>query len=256
MAAPTGIAAGLLGPLAPPAAPLAAAPTTTTTSSSASTMQQLMNEIDQLKSEVEASTTALDKIDTGKKHVAANRDQCLEGRTKVRGLTERVVHLQKQLDSMHKDTDPTWPTKSFDKTKKDRVKVLKGLTDKLNRTDKRLEKATGPVPIPTAALSTEGQTDTSASAVPNTQGIGALVREVPLLGERKPEATPEVPETTKAVPPLPATTTEEVKPPVDRRFRGQESDEDEDDDDVVSGAELGNDDLPIFHGIQRVFFSA
>ena len=247
MAAPTGIAAGLLGPLASSAAPLAAAPTTTTASSSATTMQQLLNEMDQLKREVEASTSALNKIDTGKKHAAANRDQCLEGRTKVRDLTERVVHLQKQLDSMHKDTDPTWPAKTFDKTKKDRLKVLKGLSEKLNSTDKRLEKATGPVSIPAAAPSAGDQTDASASTVPNTKGIAALIGELPLVGERKPEATPEVPETTTAVPPLPATTTEEVKPPVDRRFRSHETDDD--DDDVVSGAESGNEDLSIFHGI-------
>jgi ribosomal protein S15P/S13E len=252
MAAPTGIAAALLGPLAPAAPPpaAAAAATTATSSSTAAGMQQLMNDMDQLKSDVEASTAVLDKIDTGKKSAATNRDQCLEGRTLVRGLTERVVNLQKHLDSMTKDTDPTWPAKTFDKTKKDRVKMLKGLSDKLNRTDKRLEKATGPVSIPTTAPPAQGQTDASASTVPNAKGIAALIGDIPLVGEKKPEATPEVPDPTPAVPAVPAKAAEEVKPPISRRLQSPESSEDTDNDDVVSAADSGNDDLLIFDGIQ------
>ena len=197
-----------------------------------------MNEVDQIKAEVEANTKTLEKIDTGKKKAAANRDQSLEGRVKVRDLSHRLVNLQKQLDTITKESDPTWPAKTFDKTKQSALKTLKTLSGKLDHADKHLERATGPAPIPTTAPPAEGQADAGAPAAPNPKGIAALMGEVPLVGERKQEATVEVPESTIPRPPIPARALDALKPQVHQPVETPPASDD--DDDVVSEAVSGN----------------
>jgi prefoldin subunit 5 len=136
------------------------------------TMQQLLNEINQVKNDVEASIKTLKRIDTGRKKAAANRDRSVEGRTQIRNLNERINDLQNRMGQMTKESDPTWPAKTFDKSKQDALKTLSSLSNKLNQLDRHLEKATGAThdntqPVLASTESAEGE---------NTKGIGALVR--------------------------------------------------------------------------------
>jgi hypothetical protein len=244
MAATTGIGSAILGPLAPPPSNGAVSASTPATPSSAKTMQQLMNEIDETRMLVESNTKTLEKIDTGRKKAATNRDRSLEGRTQIRDLTERVVNLQRQMEGMTKDSDKNWPAKSFDKTKQNALKTLTNLSTKLNHADKHLERATGTVPITTAPT-----TDTQSAPVPaattegeNTKGLGSLMRKLPFRKKRA--ATPEVPVTTTQTVPAPLKPADETKKAPTDEVASDEGEEDEeseddDDDDVISDKKPG-----------------
>ncbi|CAF2687332.1 unnamed protein product [Rotaria sp. Silwood2] len=258
MAAPTGGISALLGPLAPSSADTAAA--IAATSSSAKSMEQLMNEIDQLKKDVDTATKTLEKIETGRKKAAANRDRSVEGRTQIRDLNERIINLQKQMDAMTKDTDPKWPAKKFDKTKKTALKTLSGLSKDLNDVDKHLEKATGTIPATTATSADLQTTATSADGQPvaaprasteneNTKGVSAFIKKLP-FGKRKSSskkpldtATPAAPPTTESVNKTDDAAQKKTKDEVqsdNEDEEGEEEDEEEEgeeeesDEDVVS----------------------
>ncbi len=109
-------------------------------------MQQLLNQIEQIKIEVEDRVRPLKKIDTGRKKIITNRDHSVEGRTQIKNLTEHIINLQKQLNLMTKESDPNWPTKTFDKSKQNALKTLSTLLNQLNKVDRHLEKATSAIP--------------------------------------------------------------------------------------------------------------
>jgi uncharacterized phage infection (PIP) family protein YhgE len=231
MAATTGSASALLVP--PSAAP-----------TSVKTMEQLMSEIDQAKKDIETETKALEKIDTGRKKAAANRDRSVEGRTKIRQLTEHVATLKQQMEFMTSESDPKWPVKTFDKTKKAALKTLENLTHKLEHADKHLEKVTKTIPATTAPLTTDTQ---SAAAAPiattegeNTKGLGALLSRDPITGRKSSTATelPAISTSAKLVDETaPKTTKREVAS--DEDDDGEEEDDDDDDGDVISDRKRG-----------------
>jgi len=242
MAATTEAASALLGPLAPP--PVG------TTATSAKTMQHLLNEIDTAKMDVESAARKLEKIDTGRRKGAANRDQSVEGRTQIRDLRERVVNLQRQMDAMTKTTDPNWPISTFDKTKRNALKTITNLSNKLNQVDKHLEKATGATPVPAAPPVDTQSTATPANAQPavvpvapvaeeNTRGIGAFISKLPFGGKKKSASKESLASTAQAVP-APSTSAKETGDGVQKATKDEEAHED--DDDVEEGSDADDDD--------------
>ncbi|CAF1326156.1 unnamed protein product [Adineta steineri] len=229
--------AALLNPIAPPAAE----PTAPVISGK--TMQQLLSEIDQLKIDVEASSKVLEKIDTGRRKGAANRERSVEGRTKVKDLTERLINLQNQVHATTRAPDSKEPVRTFDKTKQNAVKALNNLSNKLNNVDKHLERATGPMPVTTAP-----PTDVQPAATPaapaeeNTKGLRSLVSKLPFGNRNKSASKESLAPTTPAVPapskPVEETGHETPKTPKDEAIEDDDDvvgeSEDEDDDDVVS----------------------
>lgn len=251
MAAPTGIAAAIVNPLAAttanPAAPVV--PPVPTAPAATKTMGQLLNEIDELKKAVDEGLKPYEKLDTGRKKAAANRDEAVKGQTKVRELNERTVALQKQMEAMTKDSDLTFPGKSFDGAKKNALKSISKLSDKLEQVDKRLEKATNvsalapaPVTAPTQPTATATTTSTDGE---NTKGVGSLLSKLPFTKKRStsketPAATTTTTPTPQAVA-TPAATTGDTIPKTTKDK--VPSDEEDDDDDVEEGEdEEGTDD--------------
>ena len=154
MASTDGISSALAGVIVPPSKNViadttteaaAAAPTTTTVTtevpaSDTQSMEQLLKETNLLKTEVERSAKTLEKIDTGRKKAAANRDRSIEGRQEIQGFNERIDDLRQQMNAMTKDSDPNFPSRQFDKSKRSTLKILSTLSEKLNKVDKHLEK--------------------------------------------------------------------------------------------------------------------
>lgn len=247
MAATTGIAGALATPLAATTASTVPAPAT---AAPAKTMEKLLSEIDDAKKAIEDGVKPLEKLDTGRKKAAANRDEAVKGQTKIRELNERVVNLHKQMDTMTKETDPNFPVKSFDKAKKNALKTLSNLTHKLEQADKHLEKATNTSALnvapltgtqPTETLATAAATTTSTEGE-NTKGVGSLLSKLPFTKKRaKSKEPPAAATTTPQTAATPAqaadgTTTKTTKDKV-------ASDEEEyDDDDVEEEEEEGTDD--------------
>ena len=259
MATTTGISSVLMGPLAPATADTVATTTTTEAapSSSVKSMEQLLQEIDQIKTEVESAVKTLEKIDTGRRKAAANRDRSIEGRTQVKALTQRVVSLQQQMNEMKIDNNPNWTSKKLDKKRRTALKTLSGLSNKLNHVDKHLEKATGTTTAPTDS---ESVAASRTATEENTKKIAALVRR-PLLNAENEASSRESPDPSK--PPSAATRSnfvdraddtgqeskkggiasdteeqEEEEEDEDEEEQEEESD-DEDDDDAVSDKKKG-----------------
>jgi len=264
MAATTGLSSAILGPLAPPPASTeapAAAATTAATSSSVKTMKQLMDEIDQVKTDFENTIKPLEKIETGRKKTLAGHDQAVQGRIKIRDFNERIVSLQNQMNAMTKETDPTYDKKLFDKTKKNGEKALTNLSHKVEQVDKHLEKATGQISTTTApsagtqSAATPAVVSTVVPETENKKGAESLLSKLPFTRKK----------TSSKVPPATATATSETVPtpakpadePVDAaqkttkdkavsKEEEEEEEEDEeneesgdDDDDVVSDKKKG-----------------
>jgi hypothetical protein len=140
-------------------------------------MEQLLNQIDQVKIDVETRI----KIDTGHKKAIVNRDRSVEGRIQIKTLIEHIIDLQKQMNIMTKESDPNWPIKKFDKSKQNALKILSNLLNQLNQVDNHLEKATGIIPTTIYTniqpVSTEGgNTKKSASST-------TAIRRTPSLSE-------------------------------------------------------------------------
>jgi hypothetical protein len=210
-------------------------------------MKDLMNEIDQARKDIEAEAKILEKIDTGRKKALTNRDRSVEGRTKIRELTERVANLRTQMDAMTKESDPTWPAKTFDKTKKNALKTLTSLSSKLEHADKHLERATGTLPSTTTApLVTDTQSTITPATAPlastegeHTKGIGALASTAPLDGRRKLPSS-ESPTLTTPGKHADETRKHVVASDEEEDEEGEEEDvSDVDDDDVVSARKRG-----------------
>ncbi|CAM4767496.1 unnamed protein product [Rotaria magnacalcarata] len=234
MAASTGIASALLGPLAPlPLASPAAKPDVTPTSK---TMEELLAEIEALKTEVSTATKTLEKIETSKKKASANRERSVEGRTQVRDLTERVNNLQKQMDAMTKDSDPSYPGKKFEKSKKSALKTLTSLGKDLTQVDKHLEKGiTAAVPVSTALSGDVKSTAASGADQPvaapraspekeNSKGVKALIKKT-LPFRNKKKKSPD------SAAPSPAKPTDEIHNAEQKKSNGQVPSEHEEDDD-------------------------
>ncbi|CAF4972989.1 unnamed protein product [Rotaria sp. Silwood1] len=253
MAAPTGAISAPLGPSAPSSADTAAA--AAATSSSPKSMEQLMNEIDQLKKDVDTTTKTLEKIDTGRKKAAANRDRSVEGRTQIRDLNERLINLQKQIDAMTKDSDPKFPVKKFDKTKKSALKTLSSLSKDLNQVDKHLERATGTIPATTtstgdlqpAATPADGQPVAAprvSTETENTKGVGALMRKLPFGGKKKSSSKKSHDTTTPtATEPIHKTDDAAEKKTKDEARSDTEEEEDEEEDEEDEEEESDDDDV-------------
>jgi hypothetical protein len=150
------------------------------TAISSRSMQQLLNQIDEVKIDIETRIRTLKQIDIGSKKVVANRDRSLEGRIQIKNLIEHIINLQKQMNVMTKESDPNWPTKTFDKSKQNALEILSNLLNQLNQLDKHLEKATGTIPTAIYAnaqpISTEDR---------NSKGIEAFSRPFPYDNTKK-----------------------------------------------------------------------
>jgi hypothetical protein len=146
-------------------------------------MQQLLNEIDQIKINVEARIKTLEQIDTGDTKAADNDHRLVEGRTQIKNLMEHIIDLQKRMDVMRKESDPNWPIQTFDEAKQNALKILSNLSNQLNQIDKRFEKAIGTIPIrrntPPIVDSTVSTEDESV------KGVGALITKLPFNNTRK-----------------------------------------------------------------------
>ena len=224
----------------PPPASTAGAP-------AVKTMKDLMSEIDQAKKDIEAEAKILEKIDTGRKKAAANRDRSVEGRTKIRELTERVTNLRTQMEAMTKESDPSWPAKTFDKTKKNALKTLTSLSSKLGHADKHLERATGTLSATTTApLVTDTQSTVPPATAPlaptegeHAKGIAALASTAPLEGRRKLPSN-ESPTITTPGKHANETKKDVVASDEEEDEEGEEEDvSDVDDDDVISDRKRG-----------------
>ncbi|CAF0794490.1 unnamed protein product [Rotaria sordida] len=131
---------------------------------STKTMQQLLNEIDQVTINAKENIKTLEKIDTRPKNAIANRDRLIEGRRQIQTLTERINDLEKQMNAMTKESDPNWPIKKFDKSKQNALNTLSDLLNKLKQVDQHLEKATETIPVndqPSTASSVSTQNENS-----------------------------------------------------------------------------------------------
>lgn len=102
---------------------------------STKTMQQLLNEIDQIQTDVQAKIKSLERIDA-----TAHRDRAIEGRKQIQILNERVANLQTRMNLMTNKSDPRLPIKQFDKSKGDALKTLSNLSTELHRVDQYLQK--------------------------------------------------------------------------------------------------------------------
>ncbi|CAF4248460.1 unnamed protein product, partial [Adineta steineri] len=135
-------------------------------------MQQLLNEIDRVKNDAEASIKTLEKIDTERTKGVVDHDRLLQDRRQIYNLNEHIINLQKQMDAMTKESDSSWPIKTFDKTKQKAFETLSNLSKQLNQVDERLERVINSNAQPVASLTTT--TDNG-----NTKGIGNLVNNLP-----------------------------------------------------------------------------
>ncbi|CAF2554877.1 unnamed protein product [Rotaria sp. Silwood2] len=137
---------------------------------STKTMQQLLNEIDQVKIDAKESIKTLEKVDTRPKKAIANRDRLIEGQRSIKTLTERINDLEQQMNTMTKESNPNWSIKQFDKSKQNALKTLSDLSNKLKQVDQHLEKATETMsgntqPLSASTVSTQNE---------NSKGFGAL----------------------------------------------------------------------------------
>jgi hypothetical protein len=196
-------------------------------------MQRLLNEITQAKVEVNASISRLKNIDTSQKNAGNNRDRSIEGRIEIKNLTERVINLRQQMDVMTKESDPTWPSETFDESKRNALKILLSLTNELDQVDKHLVKATGAIPIITSDNTHSYVASPVSTDDENTKGIGALVSKLPLGGIKKARSTSSSDETT----------TDE----------DEENDGDDDDDDVRTNERPGKILLKYFDLFENVY---
>ncbi|CAF3309504.1 unnamed protein product [Rotaria socialis] len=251
MAASAGIASALLGPLAPvPLASPAAAAKTDVTPTAKKTMEELLAEIETLKTEVSTATKTLEKIETSKKKASANRERSVEGRTQVRDLTERVSNLQKQMDAMTKDSDPSYPGKKFEKSRKSALKTLTSLGKDLTQVDKHLEKGiTAALPVSTASPADVQSTAASGVDQPvaapraspekeNSKGVAALIKRLPLGKKKKKKKSLD------SAAPSPAKPTDEIHNTEQKKSTGQvpseheeDADDGDDDDEEEDGQE-------------------
>jgi prefoldin subunit 5 len=275
MAATTGLSSAILGPLAPPPAsteaPAAAAATTAATSSSVKTMKQLMDEIDQVKTDFENTIKPLEKIETGRKKTLAGHDQAVQGRIKIRDFNERIVSLQNQMNAMTKETDPTYDKKLFDKTKKNGEKALTNLSHKVEQVDKHLEKATGQISTttaPSAGTQSTAKPAVVSTVVPeaeNKKGVRSLLGRLPFTRKETSLKVPPDTTTSETVPtpakpadePVDAAQKTTKDKAVSKEEEEEEDEEDEesgdDDDDVVSDKKKGKKKEKILIYIQ-IFF--
>jgi len=145
---------------------------------SVKTMQQLLNEIDQVKINVEARIKTLEQIDTGDSKAADNDHRLVEGRTQIKNLMEHIIDLQKRMDVMRKESDPNWPIQTFDEAKQNALKTLSNLSNQLNQIDKCFEKAIrqNAPSIVDSTVSTEDE---------SVKGVGALITKLPFNNTRK-----------------------------------------------------------------------
>ncbi|UJR09957.1 hypothetical protein I4U23_014181 [Adineta vaga] len=231
MAAPSAIAAGLLGPAAPPTT------TSTTSETTEKTREQILDEIEKLKQEAESAVKVLGKIDTGGRKAVENRDAAVKGRAQIDDLKKRIESHQQELKDM-KEPPPTDPLyRTFFKRRTDAGKILANLTKKVDQTDKHLKRSTDTIPSTTAtstdapAASTEGE---------NSRGLGALLGKLPFGKSKSASKESLVPTTpaTAAAPPPPTTTTEKPGEETDEDEEedegSEEVDDEEDDEDVIS----------------------
>ncbi|CAF3734640.1 unnamed protein product, partial [Adineta steineri] len=135
-------------------------------------MQQLLNEIDQVKNDAEASIKTLEKIDTERTKGVVDHDRLLQDRRQIYNLNEHIINLQKQMDAMTKESDSSWPIKTFDKTKQKAFETLSNLSKQLNQVDERLERVINSNVQPVASLTTTIDNG-------NTKGIDNLVNNLP-----------------------------------------------------------------------------
>jgi len=135
------------------------------------TMQNLLNEINQIKNEVEACIKTLKRIDSA----ATNHDRLVKGRIQIKNLNDRITDLRKQMNSMTKESDPTWSIKTFDKSKQNALNTLSDLSKQLNQFDKYLEEATESISI---ASNTSIESN-------KTKGLGASVRRLSFEDSKK-----------------------------------------------------------------------
>jgi len=150
-------------------------------------MQQLLNQIDQVKIEVEARIETLKKIDTGRTKAIVNRDRSVEGRIQIKTLIEHIIDLQKQMNIMTKESDPNYPPKTFDKSKQNALKILSNLLNQLNQIDNHLEKATGV--IPTTIYTNVQPLSTESGNTKKTASSSTAMRRTPSLSESDEELT-------------------------------------------------------------------
>jgi len=144
-------------------------------------MEQLLNQIDQVKIDVEARIKTLIKIDTGHKKAIVNRDRSIEGRIQIKTLIEHIIDLQKQMNIMTKESNPNWPTKKFDKSKQNALKILSNLLNQLNQVDNHLEKATGI--IPTTIYTNIQPVSTEGGNTKKSVSSTTAIRRTPSLSE-------------------------------------------------------------------------
>ncbi|CAF1407095.1 unnamed protein product [Adineta steineri] len=135
-------------------------------------MQQLLNEIDQVKNDAEASIKTLEKIDAERTKGVVDHDRLLQDRRQIYNLNEHIINLQKQMDAMTKESDSSWPIKTFDKTKQKAFETLSNLSKQLNQVDERLERVINSNVQPVASLTTTIDNG-------NTKGIDNLVNNLP-----------------------------------------------------------------------------
>ena len=207
MAAESGIASAIV---AATSSPTASAVEPTVTDGSARMMKDLVDEINQLKTEIESTAKTLKKLDSSRKKAAANKDAAMEGQNKVRIFKERLISLQKEMDAMTKDKDPSSTQKAFDKAKQSQIKTLNSLSNGLQQTEKHLEK------VINAAATKQAQpypTEAQPATTDNSKGIAALVKPTPISDQKQ--------------------STTETEKKVDNDQSGTD-DRDDDEDDVVS----------------------
>ncbi|CAM4807319.1 unnamed protein product [Rotaria magnacalcarata] len=106
------------------------------------TMQQLLDDIDQVKANSKLTLKSFEKINAGSTKMTANRDKSIEGRRQIKTIIEHIQNLEREMKAMTKESDPNWPAKTFDRTKIDALNTLSNLIDELSRFDQNLVKTT------------------------------------------------------------------------------------------------------------------
>lgn len=150
---------------------------------STKTMQQLLNEINQVQNDAKATLRIFEQGDTSREEVATDRGRLIEGRRQIQNLNERITNLRKQMDAMAHKSDPNWPIETFDQAKENALQSLSKLSNELNQIDKRrLEQESG--------SDAQSIVSSSVSIVhENTEGIGALISNLPFDNTKKPTSS-------------------------------------------------------------------
>ncbi|CAF3385263.1 unnamed protein product [Rotaria sp. Silwood1] len=198
--------------------PVNSSSSATVAMSSTKTMQQLLNEIEQVNIDAKESIKTLEKIDTRPKKAITNRDRSVEGRRELKTLTERINHLEQQMNAMTKESDPNWPIKKFDKSKQNALKTLSDLSNKLKQVDKHLEKATETTPVNDQS----SVVPTTSNQNENAIGFGAFLSKFSFNKTKKPASS------TTAVPKKPSSSSSES---TDETTSDEEGSKEKNDDD-------------------------